>query len=361
MRIFLVGAALGTFLVASVAAAAPGSAKPRMLATRGLVTALAADGDRAAFVVRATDPNSPTCAGIKVWEPLSARVVRLQRPCPGGSSNQEGTFGTALAGSRAAWLRTGGGNYLETAVITATLARPKPVFAAIGEADHSGVGTFARSPVGQGTLLVFTYERRCDSDGDLNSRPEDQCPTGKKTGDVVAATILRFGGRESCPDASFPNLSSHWCPVAKADGELTVLAVDAGRIAVRTEAAVRLITASGQLLREFPVKARSAALSGNRLAVRTAAAVAVYDTDTGQLLDRFPAANSVRLQDLDRDILVTASNGTVTLRRLGAGRKTTLRPGGTAFAQLEPPGLFVAADRRLTFTPMSDVLRLLGG
>jgi hypothetical protein len=29
-------------------------------------------------------------------------------------------------------------------------------------------------------------------------------------------------------------------------------------------------------------------------------------------------------------------------------------------AQLERPGLFVAADR-LTFTPMCDVVRLLGG
>jgi hypothetical protein len=357
MRIFLAGAALGAMLVASVAAAAPDSAKPRMLATGGLVTALAADGDRVAFIVRATDPTSPTCAGVKVWEPLRARVVRLQRPCPGGAANNsEGTFGPALAGTRAAWLRTGGGNFVETNIMTATLARPKSTFAALGAVDHSGVGTFARSPVGHGTLLVFTYERRCDSYGDVNGSPEDQCPAGKKTGDVVAATIWRFGGSQSCPNAGF-----RCSPVAKADGELTVLAVDAGRIAARTKAAVRLITASGQLLREFPVKARAAALSGKRLAVRTAAAVTVYDTDTGELLNRFPAANSVRLQDLDRDILVTASNGTVTLRRLGASRKTTLRPGGTAFAQLEPAGLFVAADRRLTFTPMRDVLRLLGG
>src|SRR5712691_51178 len=182
MRIFLAGAALGTFLVASVAAADPGSAKPRMLATGGLVTALAADGDRAAFIVRATDPNDPNspCAGVKVWEPLRARVVPLQRPCPGGGSNLEGTFGTALAGTRAAWLWTGGGNFLETNVMTATLARPKPVFAGTGSVDHSGVGTFARSPVGHGTLLVFTYERRCDSYGDVNGSPEDQCPTGKK-------------------------------------------------------------------------------------------------------------------------------------------------------------------------------------
>jgi hypothetical protein len=45
----------------------------------------------------------------------------------------------------------------------------------------------------------------------------------------------------------------------------------------------------------------------------------------------------------------------------GAERPVSDRPGGTAFAQLEPAGLFVAADRLLTFTPMRDVLHLLGG
>jgi hypothetical protein len=358
MRLFLAAAALGAIVLASVAAAAPGSAKSRMVATGGRVTALAADGDRAAFIVRATDPTSPTCAGVKVWEPLRARVVRLQRPCPGGAANNgEGTFGPALAGTRAAWLRTGGGNFVETNIMTATLARPKPTFVALGAVDHSGVGTFARSPVGGGGGLAFTLERRCDSDGDLNGRPEDQCPTGKKTGDIIAATIWRLAGRSSCPYRTF----HHCSRVTKDDGELTVLAVEAGRIAVRTDGAVRLITASGRLLREFPVEARSAALSGERLAVRTAAAVAVYNTETGNLLDSFPAAKSLRLQDLERGILVTASSGTVTLRRLGTDNKTTLRPGGTAFAQLERPGLFVAAHRRLTFTPMRDVLRLLSG
>jgi len=67
-----------------------------------------------------------------------------------------------------------GGNILETNLMTATL----------GGTDHSGVGTFTRSPVGHGTLLVYTYERRCDSYGDANGRPEDQRPTGKKAGDV---------------------------------------------------------------------------------------------------------------------------------------------------------------------------------
>src|SRR6266550_2752076 len=139
MRVFL-AAVLGGMLVAAAGAAAPGTKNLPTLATGGPVTALVADGDRAAFVVRVTDPNS-ACAGVKLWEPRRGRVVRLQRPCPAGESDGEGTFGIALAGTRAAWLWTAGGNILETNVMTATLARPKPVFVDTGGADHSGVGT----------------------------------------------------------------------------------------------------------------------------------------------------------------------------------------------------------------------------
>jgi hypothetical protein len=41
------------------------------------------------------------------------------------------------------------------------------------------------------------------------------------------------------------------------------------------------------------------------------------------------------------------------------GRTATLTARGIARAQLEPAGLFVAGARRVTFTPMRDVLRLL--
>ena len=51
----------------------------------------------------------------------------------------------------------------------------------------------------------------------------------------------------------------------------------------------------------------------------------------------------------------------MTLQTLANGRTTTIRAGGVARAQLEPSGLFVAGYRRLTFTPMRDVLRRLGG
>jgi hypothetical protein len=95
--------------------------------------------------------------------------------------------------------------------------------------------------------------------------------------------------------------------------------------------------------------------------VRTADAVEVYDTGSGRLTARFAAASGLRREDLDRDILVTASGGTVTLRRLGGGRTSTIQVGGIARAQLERPGLFVAGGRRVKFTPMRDVLRRLGG
>ena len=50
----------------------------------------------------------------------------------------------------------------------------------------------------------------------------------------------------------------------------------------------------------------------------------------------------------------------VTLRRLSDGRTTTFQVHGSALAQLEPPGLFVAGAHRITFTPLRDVLRRFG-
>lgn len=355
----LLAAALGTTLIASAASAATDGATRITLATRGPVTGLAADGDRVAMVVGA----ARGCAGVLVWEPTRRRVVRIKRPCGPGDeiSLREGTKGVALAGTRAAWLGTGGGNTLETVVATATLARPKPVLVAYGASSEGGDGDFADEPVGDGSLLAFTVDRRCDADAELNQGPgaENQCPPGQKSGYVVAATVWRIGGRGACPIRFAPRRTC--TRVAVADGELSVLAVDAGRIVARTENGLTLLTAGGATLQELDVEARSAALSGNRLAVRTGNAVEVYDTRSGTQTARFPASSALRLQDLDRDILVTASGGTVTLRRLGNGRTSTIHAGGTALAQLERPGLFVAGARRVTFTPMRDVLRLLGG
>lgn len=327
----------------------------RELRVQPSITSVAADGARVAFI---EDSISTDCAHVAVWTPAKKSVRRFSARAPCLEvSNREGWFAVGLAGTRAAWLHTAGGNNLEQYVLTATLATP--TITDVGEAFAFGdesYGTFFGGLAGDGDLLAFTIERRC-SEYETDS---DACPVGRRTGDVIAATLYRVGGAGPCPVSTGP--SPHACTVvAKADGELTVLAVNAGRIAVRTRTGVRLLTASGSTIRDFVVKAEAAALSGNRLAVRTADAVEVYDTVSGQLATRLAVPQNVSLEDLEGDIVVTAVRGTVTLRRLTDGRTTTITVRGVARAQLEAPGLFVAGTGRVTFTPMSEVLRRLGG
>ncbi len=327
----------------------------RALALRAPIADLAADGPRVAFIAGTTRTD---CDHVAVWTPATKSVRRFGLPAPCLEvSPRDSMPSVALAGTQVAWLETGGGNYLETAVVTTTLSRPALVWIAEGSADLNDVGTFAGRPVGDGTLLAFTIERSCDSDS--HAEPNVACPAGRRTGDIVAAAVYRIGGLGPCPLERAAE--RHACTlVAKADATLSVLAVDAGRIAVRTESGVRLLTASGDVLRDFAVSATAAALSGNHLAVRTANAVEVYDSNSGMLSGRFPAPSALRLEDLEGDILVTASGATLTVRKLGDGRTSTIHAGGTARAQLERSGLFIAGAGRLTFTPMRAVRRRLG-
>ena len=217
--------------------------------------------------------------------------------------------------------------------------------------DHHG--DTASGPFGHGSLLVFTFDHRCDADGALNGRPEDQCPSGGATGDIVAATVWRVGGAARCPGGT----STPGCArVLKAGAERTVLAVDGNRIVVRTEDGVSVLDVRGNIIREFPVDAEAAALSGSRLALQSAAGIEIYGIGTGEQTTRFRASH---LEDLEGDILVTSGNA-ITLRRLGNGRTTTIHTRGPAHAQLEPPGLFVVAHT-VTFTPMKDLARRLAG
>ena len=312
--------------------------------------------------------RSYDCASVVVWEPTAGRVVRLHRPCGPGQdvSLREATRAVALAGTRAAWLHLDGGNTLETTMNTATVAHPSPATIAFGASSEGGDGQFPGEPFGDHSLLVFSVENRCDADAVLNQGPgaPNQCPPGRKTGFVTGSTVWRLPGTERCPGAGYstppPSGALHCSRVATEDGELSVLALDGGRIVVQAESGLRLLSARGSVLQEFDVRARSAQLSGDRLAIRTADAVEVYDTTSGLRTARFPAASALRLQDLDHDILVTASGASVMLRRLGDGRTTSIRTGRIALAQLESSGLFVAGDRRVTFTSMRDVLRRLG-
>jgi hypothetical protein len=343
-------------LAVSVASAAPAPQYAR--STSGPILALAADGDRTAFVVQG---RVKQCLSVMVWQPTRRRIDALQlaRACERNDrGGRTGSPAVALAGTRAAWRQISGGNSLETILRSASLQGRAPLFIGYGSTTD-GVGSFASKPVADGSLLAYTLDRRCDALGDQRDRPETQCPPGLKTGAVVEATVWRLGGRLRC--GGIATVKTLTCSiVARANGELTVLAADAGRIVVRTADGVRVLSADGRVIRDLPIRPLGAALSGNRLALRTDGAIEVYDVEGAELTLRLPVASGVRLQDLDRDILVTASSDKVTLRRLATGRTTTFSVGRTAYAQLEPAGLFTAGARRVTFRPMREVLRRLG-
>jgi Tol biopolymer transport system component len=318
----------------------------------GPISELAADGGLAAVVVNAG--RRGICAGIEAWQPARRRFARLElEACGDNGARYQPAHGLAVAGAHVAWLQVNGGNDLETSVVTATLGGSAPVALGLENADGSDLGDIAGEPAGGDGLLVFTVSYRCDHD------PYDsKCPPGRKTGDLVQATIWRLGGRMRCGGDQYG--PKRCTLVAQADGALSVLAAGSGRIAARTDDGVRLLTATGKVVRDLLVPARAAALSGNRLALRTADAVEVYDTASGERTDRFAVPKAVTLADLEGDILVTASRTTVTLRKLGNGHTAVFTTTGRAKAALEPPGLYLAGTRRVTFTPMREVLRRLG-
>jgi hypothetical protein len=340
--------------LASVASAAPKASTSVTLVTKSPVGALAADGGRAALMIPGREGDlGPGRWQILVWEPAAHRVLTIHTESdayPGES--------VALAGTRVAWDDLEGlGNTLTTRVSSATLARRSAV--ALGSDDGTEVpsGGEVLAPSGDGKLLAFTDQLQCDESDETYP-----CPPGRHTGDVVDATIWRAAPRGHCSTSfSEGRREGHCALVARAHGKLTVLDVDAGRIAARTDDGVRLLSGAGHLLLDVPVRNVSgAALSGKRLAVRVPGSVEIYDTGSGELLDTIPAQSRERLEDLEGRILVTAMAKTVTLRRLSDGHTTRLHASGYAHARLEGPGLFVAGARRVTFTPMADVRRRLG-
>jgi Tol biopolymer transport system component len=318
----------------------------------GRISEIAADGGLAAVVIRAT-PR--ICAGVLTWEPSRKRSTRLHfEDCIDKGVQYAPAQGLAVAGRHVAWFSTSGGNTLETAVTTATPEQPSEATLAYEAAQENGVPRVTSRPVGHSSLLAFTVTHRC-SDGGLAA---DACPPGLSEGDIVDATIWRLGGSKRCPKSP----SGPTCTVvARADGRLLVLATDGRRIAALSNDGVRLLSASGSVLRDFPVEATAAALSGTHLALRTGNGVEIYDTGSAKLTKRLSAATAVELADLSGDILVTTSAANVTLRSLADGRTLTLHTVGTARAKLTDKGLFLAGARRVTFMPLQDIQRRLRG
>ena len=316
---------------------------------------MAADGGRVALITRSTRSD---CEHVAIWTPATKSLRRFSGPA---RCTEPETIGPiALAGNKTSWLWTSTtGLTVETAVVMAGVSRPKrllPFFVHVGADRATGAGQFARRPVGHDALLAFTVEHNCDANEKAGDA--DYCPPGFRTGDTVATTLYRLGGPGPCFG---DGVARGACtPIVKVDGWLRLLAADDSRLAVATPTGVMLFTRAGVRLKAFGTEGEAGALSGKRLAVRTPNAVEVYETDSGRQSAHVAASESVSLQDLEGDLLVTASRGTITVRRLSDGRTITLRPGGVARGQLERQGLFTAGVSGVRFVPMRELLRRLG-
>ena len=102
------GATSGTFIVA-----------------RGPVTALAADGDQAAF---AASPTKLDCDRVFVWQRSAAHLFQLGRkqPCGPSAGSSAGIAGLAVTGGRALWITVGRGKSRYWRLWTATTSKTTP-------------------------------------------------------------------------------------------------------------------------------------------------------------------------------------------------------------------------------------------
>lgn len=312
----------------------------RTVATSTPVSALSADGSRVAFAPR---PAVTDCDRVVIWSPGGnpARLGKLPAPCPG---SDRGASSLVLAGSRAAWLRSGPGGGEESCgfeLRSATLAHPSTQYVSTGEV--------------YGESCDFRDIDHLRADGDLlvfNDEPEHatwlvQLGAGAQRCGEVACATLRKGRQAS--------------PVDSVSGSL---------IATRTHAAVSVLDDRGTLVRTFrftPADVYAARLDGGRLVVARSYTIESYEVASGTPEFSRPIPAGYQLTDVDGGIAVLRRTESAVLVRLGDGASLTLTPGpGPVLADLESPGLYYSyatedGGGRVVFVPRSELLQQLGG
>jgi hypothetical protein len=391
----LLGAA--AVLVAGPAAAstapAPASVRVRgdSITVPGSITELKADAGRAIVLANRT----ATCADVLVWSRSRRKVVTVfdHRRCS-PMVPLESFYGVALAGDRAAYVATGGGNVLESTLLLMPLATRGG--AVVAHESAEGQGSFGRTVSnthGEGGLLAYNdHELELCRREPAVSPPDVPCPAGVEDGSIV---LVSDQVRLAYPTRRVIASSSH---------ELRLLAVGGGRVVARTAAGDVVVLAprrppaplvsypgfrAERLVARYPYEPGeplAAATDGRTLVVLRAGALDVIPLPGGAGVRRtwrLPGASgygpdrpvtcgdygtpraclgaSLRLTDLDGSVAVFVQGHAVHLLDVRNGRgAVAARPSaGPVTAQLEPDGLYVAAGSTVTFTPRREVERSL--
>jgi hypothetical protein len=371
-------AALAGFSVAGGANKSMAVSTPS-LKTEGIVRELVAGDGRVALVVegpRGVVGSGQLCPHALIWTPKTHKVIQLSTVLCGGWTPRGSVFGIALAGERATWVSSGGGNSYETNLVSRTARERKAFSLAFGNG-------FAGNARGDGAVLVFNVYARC-------AREEGAiCPVGVADGAIFNASVWRYlggTGGTRCP-TTLEAKPRYGCKLLarKPEGELSILALGGGRVAVRTQTgSVRLLSAaSGSTLAEYPYApgaVRAAALDSENLVVLRAGLLDTYTigSTTGPHTWKLPRAASygpaspppeikgdgpprsvpeLTLEDVGSGLAVYVLSRAVRMVRLSDGRDLMLtRPAsGPVHARLQPSGVYVSSRHSVSFTRMAQV------
>jgi hypothetical protein len=382
LRRLLLAAALCGLVLATLASASPA----RFLRTTTAIDGLAMDGTNVA-ISTAWSPGH--CEREIVWNPVrpSLRALGRAGSCDATSTGRGITF-QAVAGTRVAWVKDGGGNQHVSQLYVTSLATTKTarLLASATRDIDSGAGDTLGYVQGDGTLLVYATWSVCDA----GETPFRRCPAGVTPGTIYNSKLWRIVGTTGKQ------------LIASAPDELAPIAVSAGRILVQhATGELELRAADGHVLRTFTFEGPplQAALGPKELVVavrdtsnrelpKSYVVFQVYSISTGELERTlpapltapvtpprctFPVAASpaacaspparLRLQAADAARFVYVFDTTVHVTRLADGGDQLFASVGPApvFAQLEPAGLVYAyrtntrLKGRVQFVPAKEL------
>ncbi len=347
--------------------------------TGGTVQELVAASGRVGLVVagpRHVAGSGQACSHAVLWTPAAHKVFPLSSATCGSWTPRASVFGLTVAGDRAFWVRSAGGNTYETNLVTRTSRDRTASSIAFG----SGFAGNARA---DGGTVVFNTYNRC-----LAGAP---CPPDVSEGSIYGAFVWRYvGGKSSAPCPTELNrrpLRACRLLASSPRGELTILSLAGGKVAVRTETGdVHLLSAvDGRLLASYsypPNVVRAAALDTRTLVVLRPGFLERHILGSGLGPASWPVprvatygpaspAPEIRgdgpprvtpeltLESISSGYVVYVVHHGVHLVRLSDGRDVVVArlSAGAVHAQLQHSGLYIGAGHTVSFMPMAELRR----
>jgi hypothetical protein len=355
-------------LVAGAAGAerlVPGGALPGQreatFSTRGLITHLAADGNRVALM---TTKIRSACDRVVLWTPPGRRSTSVKTlagcfPASEGAIPSE-VIELALGAGQVAWIEQAGGNTLDLFVEVAKLPGGRAKLISHLHNNYGAIrdptGDWAGRLLGGGALLVYNrWKLICTLP--LNA----VCDLGDPGLRVIDPKLVRL-------------IAGRGRVVARGPDSYPLGAVGGGRMAIESDGTVNVLATNGARLATIPAlkddPPKEIALSRAWLAIKRESTLDLYDPVTGKRAKSIPLGSAAALQLVGVSLKLALLLGPRRFGfvRLGDGKviSRTLRSGIAASvvdARLTAAGLFYAynvrrtpAKGRVVFEPTSDLL-----